>query len=561
MQDSNQAFLKSLADKLRERSEDKKLIDPVTWIEKYFYVPEPRDPITGEPLPSGPIILTEHQKLIIRETLSKKPDGMFKYVTILYSAPKKSGKTAIAAAVSMYLAETHTNMGHIYCLANDGKGAEDRQFGAIRKCITLHKKLGGPLAHLKITANSLRYDNHTEHEAIPCDPSGEAGAEPDFTFWSEMWGFSEKQKHKERLWTELTLPPTKYGRSLRWVESYAGFQGESRILENLYNMGVHDGVPHPILNTELGLPVYVNEDAQLFCYWDHEARMPWQDDAYYKAEAKALDPQEFARVHRNEWQRPVTKYLEDVWWKNCGDSTLTPIEEVQIPPFFYADNELLRSNEEWTAQREEVDKIREQLAEMTLEAVHTRRLTEMEALRQKKRLLQPTVMAIDASTDFDASATVLVTRHPAYPETHVAVRRTSVFYPPINLVHMIERTIREWYLKYNLVWIAYDPYQMVHLRQTLEDQLDVPFFSFNQGTGRALSDKKLLDMVVAQQVLYNPDEAVTPGIKELSQHLKNAGKKQAGQTGLRIVKESRAPNDAAVALSMAVTECMRLILS
>ncbi len=561
MQDSNQAFLNSLAGQLRDRSEDKKLIDSIGWIEKNFYVPEPRDPLTGAVLPSGPIQLVEHQKLIVREALSKDDKGMFKYVTVLYSAPKKSGKTAIAAAVSMYLAETHTNMGHIYCLANDGKGAEDRQFGAIRKCLTLHKKLGGPLAHLKITANSLIYDNNTQHEAIPCDPSGEAGAEPDFTFWSEMWGFSEKQKHKERLWTELTLPPTKYGRSIRWVESYAGFQGESRILENLYNLGVHDGVPHPILNTEMGLPVYVNEEAQLFCYWDHVARMPWQDDAYYKSEAKALDPQEFARVHKNEWQRPVTKYIEDVWWTKCSDTTLEPLEEITIPPFYYAHTPLLRSNNEYAAQREAVVHIEERLSHMSMDEINQRRLTENEALRQKKRLMQPAVMAIDASTDFDASAVLLVTRHPAYPETHIAVRRVAVFYPPINLVHMVERTIREWYLKYNLIWIAYDPYQMIHLRQTLEDQLEVPFFTFNQGAGRAVADKKLLDMIVAQQVLYHPDEAVTPGIAELSQHLKNAGKKQAGQTGLRIVKESRAPNDAAVALSMAVTECMRLILS
>ena len=24
------------------------------------------------------------------------------------------------------------------------------------------------------------------------------------------------------------------------------------------------------------LPIYVNREARIFCYWDHEARMPWQ---------------------------------------------------------------------------------------------------------------------------------------------------------------------------------------------------------------------------------------------------------------------------------------------
>ncbi|KKM06509.1 hypothetical protein LCGC14_1743300, partial [marine sediment metagenome] len=174
--------------------------DPVDWIEKHFYVSEPVDILTGRILPPGPIRLSESQKKIIREALRRNEEGNFIYGTILYSCPKKSGKTALATAVVIYLAMEVCFMDSIYLLANDGKQAEDRMLGALKDCIDLNKRLGGPLAHLTYTLSKIRVPNGTVIEALPCDPSGEAGSEPRFTFWSELWGFSSAYKHKERLW-------------------------------------------------------------------------------------------------------------------------------------------------------------------------------------------------------------------------------------------------------------------------------------------------------------------------------------------------------------------------
>jgi len=144
---------------------------------------------------------------------------------------------------------------------------------AIKTCIDLNKKFGGPLAHLSYTKSKVELPNGVTIEALPVDPSGEAGSEPRATFWSELWGATSAFKHKERLWTELTIPPTKWGRAIRWVESYAGFSGESDTLENLYITAVKEGTPHPDFPD---LPVYTESESRMFAYWDHEARMPWQ---------------------------------------------------------------------------------------------------------------------------------------------------------------------------------------------------------------------------------------------------------------------------------------------
>ena len=96
--------------------------DPVDWIEQHFYIPDPRDPVTGERYGPGPIRLAAHQKKLLRGALTMV-DNRFPYVTILYSTIKKSGKTALAAAVSMWYADVMGPYNEIYCVANDGKQA------------------------------------------------------------------------------------------------------------------------------------------------------------------------------------------------------------------------------------------------------------------------------------------------------------------------------------------------------------------------------------------------------------------------------------------------------
>src|SRR5574342_491410 len=122
-----------LAEKFKQTSEEAIEL-PTDWMEKHFIIPEPRDVLTGEILPMGPIRFMEHQKRILNEALSKKDNGKFKYTNVIYSAPKKSGKSTTASAVGLYLA-VKTPYARIYALANDGNQSEDRLFGPIAICL------------------------------------------------------------------------------------------------------------------------------------------------------------------------------------------------------------------------------------------------------------------------------------------------------------------------------------------------------------------------------------------------------------------------------------------
>ncbi|NIN65504.1 MAG: hypothetical protein GTO63_12570, partial [Anaerolineae bacterium] len=83
------------------------------------------------------------------------------------------------------------------------------------------------------------------------------------------------------------------------------------VLWDLYVTGTQQGYRHPDFPD---LPVYVNDTANMFCYWDEgdaARRMPWQTgpegDAYYAAQALLMLPSEFDRVHRNKWATSVEK--------------------------------------------------------------------------------------------------------------------------------------------------------------------------------------------------------------------------------------------------------------
>jgi hypothetical protein len=505
---------------------------PSTWIEKNFYVPEPRDVITGAVLPPGPIRLAEHQRRIVNEALSCTEDGLLRYSTVIYSAPKKSGKSALGAAVTLYFAH-HTPDAYVYCLANDGKGSRDRIYGPIYKCFRLHRQLGGIFSEIHPQLVEATLPNYSKIEALPCDAAGEAGAEPTFTCWSELWGFDTERKI--RLWTELTIPPTKYGRAMRWVESYAGFTGVSILLEALYDEGVRNGTPHPDFPD---LPVYVNEAAGIFCYWDHEPRMVWQTPEYYASEAKMHSDSEFRRVHKNEWVEPVGAFIQKEWWESCQDTSIGPLEDTKTP----------------------------------------------------------VILAMDAAVTRDCAAIVAVTRDPVYPETDVAVRDCKIFSPKdlggqINLSDTLGQTFIEWCLRgWNIVCVAYDSYQLEKLVQDFrkgivglthdqvkdmdKEELDAHlhklgklvrrwFYQFGQQAPRAVADKQLHDMIVGRQIHWNPQQMDTDiplrgDFETLYKHITQAGASETGDK-FRLQKlHDKAKIDGAVALSMATERCLAL---
>lgn len=512
---------------------------PADWLEVNYYVPEPVDPLTGELFPPGPIRFASHQKRLINEALSLDDKNHFKYATIIYSAVKKSGKSAIASGVAKYMANKF-DYAKIFCLANDGKQSDDRLYEPVKDSYRLHEQLDGPLkGKARVNETDAVLSNNSKIEPIPCDAKGEAGSQPTATFWSELWGFDSDNKMK--LWTEMTIPPTRWGRAIRWVESYAGFKGVSTLLWQVYELAVLKGHPHPdfldLVDKEGNPVVWVNETAKTFAYWDTVPRMIWQSDDYYAAEAQILDPNEFRRIHRNEWVSPMGSFIEPEWWDACADD---------VP-----------------------------------------------VLTEGSRT--PAVVGIDAAISGDCAAAVLVTRDPNYPDTDIAIRACKIFKPGkkgINLEATLGKTIREWGKRYNIVCVAYDAYQMEKLAQDYRRGLvAIPdeeiahlttetdrkayidrerkaartwYYNFSQMNKRAVADKQLKDMIMHRQIHWNPDDhdsdiAERGQDETLTKHIKQAGAVNTKDKTLRIEKLSpESKIDAAVALSMATDRCLNL---
>lgn len=470
------------------------------WILKNFWIPEDNF-ITGEPGPR-PIDLQPYQIDCLREALRRDENGDFVYSTIIWSDIKKSAKSTVAAAVMLWMANLK-DWSEIYCVANDLRQADTRVGKYIRRAISYSPTLKGKW---RAVGYSVRGQNNSIIDSIPIDPEGEAGSNADAIQFSELWGAQDEAK--ARMWSELTLSPTKHGQSFRWVESYAGFAEESLTLYELYRTGVMDGQliwPDRLYPVTAGEPspleAYANPNARMFCLWNTQPRCPWQTPSYYQAEAAVLLPNEFLRMHRNQWVHNVDTFVPIEWWDACQ-----------------------RPDEEWPAF-------------------------------DKKR--HPFVISLDAAVSNDTFGVLMSGRHPTLP-TDTIVEYSRKWEPPAggkidynDPMAEVDRLINE----YNVVQVCYDPYQLHDFATRMKRKGRVWMKSFNQGNDRLIADSQLRDMIRERRIWHRGDP-------DLRSHLLNADAKIDNEDRkVRIVKRrDHLKIDLAICLSMSTSEVMRLNL-
>lgn len=282
-----------------------KIPEPVQWASENFI-----DPISGEL-----IKFEEHQARIFREALSRRKDGSSVYQLVVWSEPKKSGKTAIAGVAGAYVACNIEAPNDICTVANDQEQSAGRIFASMLP--TLERQGARVPEGVSPKPVSL-LQNGTVVRAITTRYQGEAGANQGMTLWSELWAFSGERL--ERLWEEMTPPPTRKFR-MRWVETYAGFVDESVRLWNLYTMIFRDETERElqpdIVKLWDDLPVYVYEPAHMLLYWSHEHRMPWQTLDYYDTQRAELRPNAYRRLHLNEWVRNEDEFITTTMWRSA----------------------------------------------------------------------------------------------------------------------------------------------------------------------------------------------------------------------------------------------------
>ena len=260
--------------------------------------------------------ITEINRLPPEETIAIEVEKTHAHIT----NGMVTHNSSIAAAVALWRA-FQLDWGSIKVVANDLKQAKSRSYFYLERSLLLNPATKDMLdrGEIKITKYTIDFlFNNTKIEAIPADPKGEAGGNDDMVLFTELWTY-QHEAH-QRLFTELVVPPNKFGKSFRWAESYAGFTGQSAILENIYQANVKD--EYKLEGTIA--PLYKNGGT--FVMWNQEPRLPWQSSLYYRQQMSELSEDEFRRVHRNEWVGSTTKFIQDLWWDSCRVES-TKIEE------------------------------------------------------------------------------------------------------------------------------------------------------------------------------------------------------------------------------------------
>lgn len=420
---------------------------PVPWILDNFI-----DPIT-----SRPVEFITAQKRILREALSFNSDGRNQYDLIIWSQPKKSGKTTTASAVGAYVANCIEAPNEICCLANDQEHAAGRIFANM---IPTLEKLGWdvPVSQKNLKRSPETYGpNGTVVKALTNDYKKQAGGNQGLSLWSELWAYEGERLN--RLWDEMTPPPTRKF-SMRWVESYAGFINQNILFQEIYLKVFTDfkeSALHPnVVQLWDDLPVYIIND-HTFVFWDHEHRMPWQTDDYYKQQAEDMRSSAYRRLHDNYWVESEDNFITDIMWRQ---SIFEPVDQ----PF-------------------------------------------------------KAIYALDASKNNACTALVGCKRESQYiltsPESYIWETKGS----ETNFSEIEKKVVSLYRQELLQPPLWYDPYQCVMLAQRLKDK-GIPCKEFTQGQKRVVADTNLYKFYKAG-LIKNPinlklrEHLINSVIKEL----------------------------------------------
>ncbi|HWP23590.1 MAG TPA: hypothetical protein VNM15_05335 [Candidatus Binatia bacterium] len=429
--------------------------------------------------------LFDFQREILRLAFDFDENGKLPYNTIIYSCPKKSGKTTIAGAVVLAWAFTQEAPNEIIVAANDLEQSVGRVFAAAVGLLKYNPALGKKAV---VKNKTISLWNGTTITAIAGEYAGAAGSNHGLVSFDELWGFSLESSR--RLYEELTPVPTRKN-SIRFISTYAGFEGESELLWDLYKLGVGKD-EHPDGQAERihpRLPIYANHEARIFCYFDHEPRLPWQTPEYYAAQRKELRPQTYLRLHENRWATGAERFIDSELWDPCVDDEHRP-------------------------------------------SIVSRR--------------DPIFVGIDIGLKHDNAARVAVKWDGASEKLVLVSHRIWKPTPgePLDIEATIEADIRSLYDHGDLVEALIDPFQ-AHRSITTLQAANIPIREFPQTTGNCtLLGQTLFDLLKGRNLVLYPDEEMR------QQALSTVAIEHV--RGWRIAKEKSSKKiDAIVALALA----------
>jgi hypothetical protein len=276
--------------------------DPCSFIEENLI-----DPETGKPF-----VLLPVERSFLERCFQTDQAGRLLFPEMVYAAPKKSGKTAFGAIIMLtMLLLFGGRFAEGYAVANDLEQAQGRVFQAARRIV----ECSPLLSDAEITRDRIVFPKkfgHASIAAIASDYAGAAGANPTITVFDELWAVTTERGH--RLWDEMVPPPTRKI-TARLTVTYAGFEGESTLLESVYKRGLGQPQVGPGLHAGDGI----------LMSWQHCPIAPWQTDAWLAEMRRSLRPNQYLRMIENRFAGSESSFVDLAAWDACVDQSVTPI--------------------------------------------------------------------------------------------------------------------------------------------------------------------------------------------------------------------------------------------
>ena len=404
----------------------------IEWAETNWRLPE-----------SGQTIVLAPWERAVLTAMFPEDGTPSKWETFLISTPKKAGKTTANAIATCYAALTFPAPETAYVLANDMDQSQGRVFVLIADALrAMGLERDGSVS---IGATSITFrETHSRIIALPADFAGSAGAIFGISSWTEAWAF--RYESAVRLWEEMTPIPNR--RSLRIVDSYAGFTGDAPVLEPLWQRalaGQRLGKMPIFTNGRLWAYLDQGEEAQRRVWRGTEAEM----QSYYAEQRASLRPGTFARLHMNQWQSGEEAFITSVDWDACVVRDLLPIGPT------------------------------------SREALH---------------------IGVDAATKGDCAAVVAV----VLVDGRVQLACHRIWTPrkgdPLDLEETVERYLLQLANLHTIATIRYDPYQMARSAETLK-KAGLPMEEYPQTSGNlTASGQNLFELIKSRGLAVYPDK-------------------------------------------------------
>ena len=125
-----------------------------------------------------------------------------------------------------------------------------------------------------------------------------------------------------RLWDEMIPPPTRQI-AFRLTVTYAGYEGKSTLLEELYRRGLQQ--------PQLGEDLYGGDG--LLMFWSHKPIAPWQDEDWLLSMRRER-ASAYARQVLNEFASSSSQFVDLNKWDKCVDQSLGHLAADLFLPVF-----------------------------------------------------------------------------------------------------------------------------------------------------------------------------------------------------------------------------------